>query len=145
MTWQFVVNDGRQDKTPDIFTYTAVTMPATTDVSQNWQNGGNIGGAATLTASYSGNTLTTTFCILGTNTVSSNLQPIVNTFNANFWGVLPAFKQESYGGSQFDVKSGPSTPFNTFTPYGYPVSDGPTGWGYGISQISIMVGSADEL
>lgn len=145
VTWQLLVNDGRQDKNPDIFTYNAVTEPATVAVSQNWQNGGNIGGAATLTASYSGNTLTTTFCIPGTNTVGSNLQPIVNTFAANFWGVLPAFKQESYGGSQFNIQGRPSTPLNTITPYGYPLSDGPSGWGYGISQISNEVGSADEL
>ena len=34
---------------------------------------------------------------------------------------------------------------NSITPYGFPLSDGPTGWGYGVMQLSNGTGTTDQL
>jgi hypothetical protein len=138
VTWRLEVNDGRADSSgPTDRLYPAATAPGPGS-SQDWGTSGNIGGNATITASYAGGSTSASFCILGANPVVANVVSFLQNQPGYFWAVPFLVSQES-STQQFNYNN------NSITPYGFPLSDGPTGWGYGVMQLSNGTGTTDQL
>jgi hypothetical protein len=75
---------------------------------------------------------------LGANPVVSNVVSFLQTQPGYFWAVPFLVSQES-STQQFNYNN------NSITPYGFPYSDGPTGWGYGVMQLSNGTAPTDQL
>jgi len=139
VTWQLNVNDGRADSVgPDVRTYPGA-ISAGPSSTQDWGTLGNIGGNATITATYTGGSVSASFCILGTNPAVSNVLSYLQAQPAGYFWAVPFLVSQESSTEQFNYNN------NSITPYGFPLSDGPSGWGYGVMQLSNGTGTTDQL
>ena len=100
---------------------------------QLWQGFGVMGGAATITATYTGGSVTGAFCIKGTNPFRADILTFLNHGLPGYLWAEPFMIQQESSFLQY-----------TGGMYGTPRTDGSPAWGYGLMQITNPVATVDD-